>query len=114
MNTVTAKPSINGKEIEIVATCGVNDKYGGIELAMYVKIMMIIIKEHDYDMYVIEMCDENHFQVRLAGYRLNGGELDEKSIVYKSEKSLHVEKMFFKIDDYGDKYVGTFLFPSEW
>ena len=103
----------NGKELQIVSAQGFNYKYGGMETILYIKIAMGVLAKYPVDMLVFEMADKNHQQVRLAGYDFNTNELDEKTIAWKSE-AVETDKFFFKIDDYGDKYVGTFLFPSEW
>ena len=110
---IPQKPIINGKEIKIFATSGFNEKYGGIELAMYIKIALSVLQKYPFDMLVFEMIDGNYQQVRLAGYNLITNELDEKTIIYK-EKSLPTDTFWFKIDDYKDYYVGTFLFPCEY
>ena len=103
----------NNKPIEICVTSGFNDKYGGIESVMYAEVALTVLEKYPVDMLVFEMPDEDHFHVRLAGYDFNTDVLDEETIAFKS-KSLHIDTFWFKIDDYGDKYVGTFLFPEEY
>jgi hypothetical protein len=107
------KPMVNGKPVQFVATAGFNEKYGGIEAMLYIKMALSILQKYPYDMFIFEMADKNHLQVRLAGYNLKTEILDEKTIVFKT-KSLIVEKFWLKIDDYDTYYVGTFLFPSEY
>jgi uncharacterized protein YfaT (DUF1175 family) len=102
-----------GKPIEFIATSGLNEKYGGIELAGYIHIALAILQKHPHDMLVFSMANDNHLQVRLAGYHLETEVLDETSVVFKTE-SLHIDTFWLKIDDYGDKYIGTFLFPEEY
>ncbi len=67
-------------------------------------------------MYVFE--EKNGIQtVREAGYYLNGNESEkpqETKIVYRATDSLPIETFWAKIDDYGDKFVCTFLFPDEY
>lgn len=106
--------TINGKPLQIVATSEFNRVYGGLEAALYVKDALIAIKKKPVDMYVFEMPDPEYLHIRCAGYCLNDNEtLDEKTIVFKTE-SLPIKRFWFKIDDYGDKYVGTFLFPEDY
>jgi hypothetical protein len=109
------------KELKIMATSGFNAKYGGLESILYIRIALSVLKKHPVDMLVFEMQGENRQQCRSAGYFMDGREvnednnfgLDETSILW-SDESLPTDKFWFKIDDYGDYYVGTFLFPSEY
>ena len=102
-----------GKPIEFVATAGLNEKYGGIELAGYIQIARAILAKYPHDMLVFSMADDNHLQVKLAGYHLQTEVLDATTVVFKTE-SLHIDTFWLKVDDYEDKYVGTFLFPEEY
>ena len=102
-----------GKPIEFVATSGLNEKYGGIELTGYTHIALSLLQKYPYDMFIFSMADDNHFQVRLAGYNLETDILDESTMVFKAE-SLHIDTFWLKIDDLGEKYIGTFLFPEEY
>ena len=113
MDTQVVSNTVNGKEIQIYATSGFNEKYGGLEAALYTKIALSVLKKHPVDMLVFEMAGDGCQQVRLAGYDFNTNELDEKTIAYKAE-SLPTDTFWFKVDDYGDYYVGTFLFPHEY
>jgi len=101
------------KELRIVATQGFDSLYTGLEAALYTKITLQILQKHPVDMLVFEMCGENHFHVKLAGYDFITNKLDETTIAFKTE-SLHIETFWFKVDDYVDYYVGTFLLPSEY
>jgi hypothetical protein len=109
----TMIPICNGKEIEFTATKRFNDKYGGIEVCLYIKIALLVLQKYPVDMLVFEMTDSNHQQVRLAGYDFNTNVLDEKTVAYKTE-SLPTETFWLKIDNYQTHYVGTFLFPDEY
>lgn len=106
-------PTVNGKPIQFVATAEFDRLYGGLEAALYIKTALEILRRHPHDMLVFEMPDENHYQVRLAGYHLVTNVLDEKTVVFKTE-SLKIRTFWLKLDDYGNKYVGTFLFPDEY
>ena len=112
------KLMMNDKEIKFVAAQEFNAKYGGLETVLYINIALKVLKKYPVDMLVFEMAETKKFeqpiqQVRLAGYDFNTQELDEETIVYKAE-SLETDKFWLKIDDYGDHYVGTFLFPHEY
>lgn len=108
-----AIPTVNNKDLKIFATSLFNEKYGGLELAMYIKIVLTVLQKHPVDMLVFEMPADDYQQVRLAGYNLITNELDETTIAYKA-KSLPTDTFWFKIDDYDSFYVATFLFPSEY
>lgn len=110
----TSSPTINGKPIRIVGTSNWDSKYGGLEAILYVKDALKALRKKPVDMLVFEMADESTLQIRSAGYDLaTDSILDEESILLKTE-SLHVDKFFFKLDDYGDMYVGTFLMPEDY
>lgn len=107
------KAIFNGKEIKILASAGWNDKYGGLEGTLYIGDALRTLKGHPVDMLVFEMADSEHYQIRLAGYDFNTGALDEQTVAFTT-RSLFIETFWFKVDDYGDHYVGTFLFPDEY
>jgi hypothetical protein len=101
------------KEIKVVVTQGFDALYGGLEATLYIKTAMEVLRKYPVDMLIFEMPDDEHFQVRLAGYNFNTDKLDEKTVAFKT-KSLKIETFWFKVDDYEDHYVGTFLMPSEY
>ena len=105
-------PTVNKKELKICTYLDLNRPYGGNEVQMYVMLTVHILGKHPVDMLVFEE-NEGFLTVRSAGYRLDTGELDEETVLYKA-KSLPVKKFWFKIDDYGEYYVGTFLLPDEY
>jgi len=102
-----------GKPLEIVATAGWNQLYGGLEGSLYIKTAYEILQKYPYDMLIFEMPDKNHYQVRLAGYHLKTEDLNEALVVFKTE-SLEIKKFWLKIDADEDHYIGTFLFPEEY
>lgn len=79
----------------------------------YIQMSLAILQKYPHDMLVFSMCDANHLQVKLAGYHLQTEVLDETTVVFKTA-SLSIDTFWLKIDDYGDKYIGTFLFPEEY
>lgn len=107
------KNIFNNKEIQFVSTSSFNEKFGGLEAVMYIKIALKVLQKYPVDMLVFEMADDSHQQVRLSGYDFNTHVLDEKTVAWKSE-SLPTDKFWLKIDDYESHYVGTFLFPDEY
>lgn len=104
---------VNGKPIRFVASAGWNDTYGGLEAALYIGTAYQLLQKYPYDMLVFEMPDKNHYQVRLAGYNLRTEELDETTVIFKT-KSLEIKTFWLKVDDAGEYYIATFLFPEEY
>lgn len=105
--------TLNNKPIQFVGTAGWNQLYGGLEAALYISTAYQILQKYPYDMLVFEMPDKKHYQVRLAGHNLITEELDETTVVFKTS-SLEIKKFWLKVDDAGDQYIGTFLFPEEY
>lgn len=113
-------PELLKKELKIMASTGFNEKYGGIEATLYIKLALEVLGKHPVDMLVFEETDGIQ-EIRSAGYFLDGRETSEKNnygldetTVLRSNKSLPTDKFWFKIDDHEDFFVGTFLFPSEY
>lgn len=103
-----------GKPIEFVCTAGWASKYGGLEAQLYIHTALGCLDRHPVDMLVFEQPKAGVMQVRSAGYDLpTDSKLDEKTILFKTE-SLPIQKFWLKVNNYGDKYVGTFLFPDEY
>jgi hypothetical protein len=103
-----------GKPVQFVGTAGWNDKYGGLEAALYISEALKCLTKHPVDMLIFEMPRANVMQIRSAGYDLQTqSKLDETTILFKSQ-SLPIEKFWVKVDDFGSKFVATFLFPDEY
>lgn len=105
---------LNGKRIEMVQTRAFSAKYGGVEGMMYAKMALECLRKHPVDMIIFEQPTEGKLQVRSAGYDLEtDSKLDEETVIATVD-SLAVKTFWFKVDDYGDRYVGTFLFPEDY
>ena len=108
---------INGKELQICASKAWDKMYGGMEASYYVTLAVKVLREHPVDMLVFENVGEEdklQMQIRSAGYDLKTDSiLDETSVFFKGD-SLEIKKFWFKLDDYGDKYVGTMIFPEDY
>ncbi|MCK9442678.1 MAG: hypothetical protein M0Q13_14810 [Methanothrix sp.] len=103
---------INDKELKVFSTNGFSNSFKELEQQLYVNIVNSILCKKPIDMLVFEY--NNGLQnVRSAGYDLKNFVLDESTILY-SKKSQPVRTFWFKIDDYYDYYVGTFLLPEEY
>jgi len=105
-----------GKPLKIVATTAWAAEYAGLESLAYVHDVATCLAKHPVDMLVFEQPEDGVLQVRSAGYFLDEarrGKLDETTILLKDE-SLPIKKFYFKIDDQGTFWSGTFLFPEEY
>ncbi len=82
---------------------------------IYNKILDIARKEH-YDMFIIEPNEENEelMNIKIAGYHLETGELEEERIAGTIKAPANSPVIWVKFDDYGDYDVCTLLLPSEW
>ena len=69
-------------------------------------------RDDTMDMYVVEN-KEGSSQIRAAGYRNFTGKLDETTIFKKCDYQVS-KTLWFKVDDYGESYIGTILFPEEY
>jgi len=106
--------NLNGKPVEFVATAGWLNKYGGIEMTVYIKLALRAWQTHPVDMLIFEQPRKGRLQVRSAGYFLSDDtKLDETTVILTVE-SLDIETFWLKVDDYGSHYVATFLFPDEY
>ena len=105
--------TFNHKPIQICSTKSFHDKYGGLETFVYISQVSKALLKRPVDMYVFSTANSK-MTIRCAGYVLpEQTELDEETIITKLD-SLNTETFWFKLDDYGDKYVGMFLFPHEY
>ena len=75
-----------------------------------------IYPKEQYDMYVIEPNEENEelMNIKIAGYHLETGELEEERIAGTIKVPANSPVIWVKFDDYGDYDVCTLLLPSEW
>lgn len=105
--------TINGKPLQIVASAAWHEKFAGLEATLYTKEVLDAAAKKAVDMYVFETKD-NVMTIRCAGYDLaTDSVLDEETVLFK-EESLPTPTFWFKIDNMGDKYVGTWLFPEDY
>ena len=107
----------NGKEIKLAGSTAWNDAYGGIEAQLYMGMVKQALSIKAVDMYVfdnLEQGEDMKMTVRCAGYDLEtDSELDEETVLITVD-SIGIKTFWFKLDNQGDYYVGTFLFPSDY
>jgi len=78
-----------------------------------IRIVNALFGDYPYDMLIFEPDKEGCLQVRLAGYHFETDHLDEETVIL--ETKIKLERVFWwKVDYYGDHYVGNFLFPEDW
>jgi hypothetical protein len=108
------------KKIQISATEGWNEKYGGLEGSLYIRIALQLFEKYRCDMYIFEYVpnkkkyEDGQIKISMNGYNVDTEEYIETKVVQTLKESLPIEKFYFKLDDYGDKFVGTFLFTDEY
>ena len=99
------------KPLQIVATRQVT-----LDLAQDIVVLAFqlktIFEKDTFDMYVLESSNKGTI-IRAAGYKNFSDELDEETILRTINFVAH-KKIWFKVDDYGDFYLGTFLYPEEY
>lgn len=101
------------KRLESYMTSGFHAEMDPIMIFYLIRLVNSLFEDFPYDMLVFEPTDQGIFQVRLAGYNFETNELDEETIIctilYKFPRTF-----WWKVDDYTDRYLGTFLFPEDW
>jgi hypothetical protein len=102
----------NGKEIKFVMTQGFAGDYNDVVTADFIRVALSVLKKHPVDMLVFET-KNGKMDVRLAGYDFTTNELDEETVAFSCE-SIPRDTFWLKLDDQGDFYSATFLYPSEW
>jgi len=100
---------INNKPVQAVATAQIAEDFGPAGIAMLSMLAFHALQQKPVDMLVFE----KDGAVRSAGYDYRTNELDEETLLAKT-KADFPESFWFKLDDYGDKYIGTFLYPHEY
>jgi len=100
------------KPLTIYATRGVAEELED-QIPTLRRLLASLFTRHPLDMFVIEPNSDDTIKIRAAGYSFETNELDEETVLYEGKPALD-RVVWFKIDDYGRFYVGTFLFPDEY
>lgn len=102
-----------GKELKIVASSAWEGYFPRDQVNYFFQVVLNVLPKYPYDMLVVEHKDDK-LQVRLAGYPLEGmGDLNETKVIY-TEETKPFKTFWFKTDDQGGFYSGTFLFPEDY
>lgn len=96
---------LRGKEIQLVMTAAFKAMYGD-RYDLVRAALEELGDRPDVDMLVFET-ETDGLHIRFE--KPNGEQVD---LPYPAVEP--IKKAWFKVDDYGDKYVGTFLFPHEY
>lgn len=105
--------SVNGKPLQIVGTAAWSAHYAGIEAQCYIQEALKALAKKPVDMLVFEQPEEGRMQIRAAGHDLATDSVLDETTVIMSTESLPIKKFWFKLDDCGTHYIGTFLFPED-
>lgn len=108
MNTM-AIPLIVNKPMEFYCTLNASTLP---EFDEYVRLALKALMKEPVDLLVFEFVD-GRGQIRLSGHDLRTGRLDEETVVL-TFKSAFFSTFWLKVDDYGERFVGTFLYPAEY
>ncbi|MDP8269636.1 MAG: hypothetical protein P9L97_13010 [Candidatus Tenebribacter davisii] len=101
------------KKLDVVMTSNLKDQIDP-ELICSILVQLIpLFRKYLYDMYVIEPDEKGRLQIRIAGYSFITNELDEGTIISRTEMAGE-KVIWFKVDDYQDRYVGTLLLPEDY
>ena len=97
-----------------VMTQGFHAHYGPIEPMAYIRLIGQHWEKHPIDMYIFENGPtEGTLTISVNGYHIETNAYVETTVI-ATVASMPIEKFWFKVDDYGDELVGTFLFPDEY
>ena len=81
-------------------------------MAMLIFVLHKVATKHPVNFFDIKK-DGNYIKIKSAGYRLDiPDELDETTELGKFDICIK-DRIWLIIDDYGDKFVGTFIYPDE-
>jgi len=101
------------KPLSFAATTAFHQHFGEYFSEMLSKTLTRVFTSFPFDMFVFEPSGDKAMSIRLAGYNCTTGERDEATVVLTLPAA--VDRPFWlKIDDYGNRYHATFLFPEEY
>ena len=104
------------KELKVAVTVGWHDLYGGIEGAMYIRMVTAHFEgDHPFQHFAFDYdAEKQEMVISVSGtnYKKNKHYVESKEIARFD--SLRITPFWFIVDDCGDHYLGTFLLPSEY
>ena len=102
------------KQLQVLMTTNLQQQIDPDLTGSILALVIHLFTQYPYDMFVIEPGKDNRLQIRLAGYKFEDGTLDEQTIISQTDLVGENVVIWFKIDDYGDKYIGTLLLPEDY
>lgn len=101
------------KQLEVFMTTNLQQQIDPDLTGRLLALVITLFAQHPYDMFVIEPDENGKLQIRLAGYHFEDQTLDEETIIARTDLAGE-NVIWFKIDDYGDRYIGTLLLPEDY
>lgn len=103
----------SAKPRQYLMTSGFDSHYGSIETMAYVGLAHQVWKKYPVDMVVFENSKRKGFiDIKAHGYHADTNKFIDKKIM--TVQFMDIKKFWLKYDNYGDHWVGTFLFPEEY
>jgi hypothetical protein len=102
------------KQLQVLMTTNLQRQIDPDLSGRLLAIVIPLFVQHPYDMFVIEPGDQGKLRIRLAGYKFEDGTLDEHTIISQTDLVADNVIIWFKIDDYGERYIGTMLLPEDY
>ncbi|MDP8269121.1 MAG: hypothetical protein P9L97_10365 [Candidatus Tenebribacter davisii] len=101
------------KKLEVVMTSNLQRQIDPDLCGSLLVILIPLFAQYPCDMFIVEPGQNNKLQIRLAGYSFITNELDEETIISRTEM-VGEKVIWFKVDDYQNRYVGTLLLPEDY
>jgi hypothetical protein len=101
------------KKMQFYMTANFQQQVDPLIVFELIRLVNFLFNKYPYDMLVFEPSEKGYLRVRLAGYSFIDNMLDEETVIAETRIKLN-NTFWWKVDDYGEFYVGTFLFPDDW
>ena len=102
------------KKLDVVMTSNLKDQLDPELICSILVLLIPLFRMYPCDMYVIEPDEKGRLQIKLAGYSFQDNTLDEETIISQTDLVAGEKVIWFKVDDYQDRYVGTLLLPEDY
>ncbi len=102
------------KQLQVVMTSNLQQQIDPDLTGSILALVIHLFTQYPYDMFVIEPGKDNRLQIRLAGYSFEDRIQDEETVIFQTDLVGDNAIIWFKVDDYGDKYIGTLLLPEDY
>lgn len=110
------------KGIKFSSTARWAETFAGLEGVLWINIVQKLVQKYKCDMYIFEYVPvkrEEDFAtgtitISMEGYNIETEEYIKPQTIQYLHEAFPIEKFWCKLDDYGDHFVATFLFPDEY